>query len=111
MILNGISIGVCKLVSVYSEVFVKRVNKGQLVLYCFIRQYSAFIQRSAVNDKFPYKLMLCTLLESQPTMIHSRFGLRKLPTVDVGDSWPPQPYWRVCRGAFAVTLAAHTFYR
>lgn len=43
---------------------------GPLVFYTI--QYSAFIQRGAVNDKFPYILMLCTLLESQPTMIHSR---------------------------------------
>lgn len=56
------------------------------VLFSTTRQYSAFIQRRAVNDKFPYKLMLCTVLESQSTMIHCRFSLCKLPTVDGSDS-------------------------
>lgn len=60
------------------------------VLFSSTQQYLAFIQRGAVNDKFPYKLMFRTLLESQPAMIHRRLGLRKLPTLDGSDSWPSQ---------------------
>lgn len=70
----------------------KYAATGRALFYT-TQQHSAFIQRGAVNDKFPYKLMLCTLLESQPAMIHCRFGLRKLPTMDGSNSWPPQPHF------------------
>lgn len=56
------------------------------VLFYTTQQYLAFIQRGAVNDKFPYKLMFCT----PPAMIHCRLSLRKLPTLDGSDSWPSQ---------------------
>lgn len=43
--------------------------------------------------------MFCTLLESQPAMIHW-FGLRKLPTLGRSDSWPSQ----CCPGVFTEAL-------